>query len=525
MVIDETTIGPSGLPRYAEAARYWLPYIGVPDAAWVKDSTYTDYLNDIVCRGGGVNYLLDQGIKVDLSLALHTDAGAALNDSLIGTMAIYTHKEDKDYANYVLNQVVGDLQRAYTPLWPRRELRRANYGETRTPKVPAMILEALSHQNYADMRYALDPAFRQAVARAVYKGIGRYLADIHGTHFVPTPLAPKGLHTSFSGDSLVITWHAVTDTLEPEAVPEYYMVYLREDGRTWDGGTCVKTGRMALPVRSGVRYDVCVASGNTGGISLRSDIVSACLSATDTLPPLLVVDAFQEVRGPKMMAFDSLTGGIVPGARPIPDGYELAYIGEQINYNRLDPWHSDDDCGFGMCGLDKQGQLLVGNTHDYAACHGAVLQRLGRSYVSCTADALSEQDSVYEQIDIVLGKSGAEQVERLYDWVSRLGWAQNDKKVLISGANVGYPHYACTSGKVRMNGQTYTFRQEMNTDRLSAEDVSAVSKLTPNDTVIARYADTGLPAILQGTNYTVCGLPLETLDDFETIYQQLIIHL
>jgi len=519
--IDESTIGPSGYPRYMEAARYWVPEVGIPDEKWMKDSTYSDYLNDIVCRGGGLNYLLDQGIDIDMSLALHTDAGTAMTDSVIGTMAIYTHKKDAALADTILSEVVNDLQQLYYSQWPRRELRRANYGETRTPNVPAMILEVLSHQNYADMRYALDPQFRHDVSRAIYKGIGRYLAKKNGKTFIPQPLAPQALHTFMDGDSVWVTWQPKADDLEPNATPTFYIVYTRRDNGTWDNGTKVAVPRYALPLESEVQYDFCVAAGNAGGISLRSPIVSAYRSNANDIP-MLIVDAFDEVRGPKMMAFDSLTGGIVPGSRPIPDGLEMAYIGEQINYKRWDPWHSDDDCGFGMCSMEHMGEFLVGNTHDYSAQHGCVLRSVHRSYVSCTSDAITLNDSNYYQTDIILGKSNQNKVKRIYEWADTLHWATGVRRVLISGAYIGFPQQACASGKIKMNDTVYTFHQELNTTHLSAEDVSAVSKNAPTDEIVARYSDTGLPAIIRNENYTIVGFPLETLDNFETIYTQLI---
>ena len=50
-----------------------------------------------------------------------------------------------------------------------------------------MLLELLSHQNFADMRYGLDPSFRFDVSRAVYKGVLRYLASQYATDYVVQP--------------------------------------------------------------------------------------------------------------------------------------------------------------------------------------------------------------------------------------------------------------------------------------------------------------------------------------------------
>jgi len=37
-----------------------------------------------------------------------------------------------------------------------------------------MLLELLSHQNLADMKYGIDPRFKFLVSRAIYKGMLRY---------------------------------------------------------------------------------------------------------------------------------------------------------------------------------------------------------------------------------------------------------------------------------------------------------------------------------------------------------------
>ena len=51
-----------------------------------------------------------------------------------------------------------------------------SYIEARVAEVPTMLLELLSHQNFADMYYGLDPKFRFVVSRAIYKGMLRHVA-------------------------------------------------------------------------------------------------------------------------------------------------------------------------------------------------------------------------------------------------------------------------------------------------------------------------------------------------------------
>ena len=71
------------------------------------------------------------------------------------------------------------------------------YFEAHVPEVPAMLLELLSHQNFADMRYGLDPRFRFTVSRAIYKGILRFLAFQYKQDCViqPLPVDHFGSHS------------------------------------------------------------------------------------------------------------------------------------------------------------------------------------------------------------------------------------------------------------------------------------------------------------------------------------------
>ena len=58
------------------------------------------------------------------------------------------------------------------------------YYEARVPGVPTMLLELLSHQNFADMRLGHDPRFKFLVSRAVYKGILRYVSSQYDLPYV-----------------------------------------------------------------------------------------------------------------------------------------------------------------------------------------------------------------------------------------------------------------------------------------------------------------------------------------------------
>ncbi len=74
-----------------------------------------------------------------------------------------------------------------------------------------------SHQNFADMRYGLDPNFRFTISRAIYKGILKYLNVTQNKQYVVQPLPVKGFSANVTDNRVNLNWLPVNDTLEPTA--------------------------------------------------------------------------------------------------------------------------------------------------------------------------------------------------------------------------------------------------------------------------------------------------------------------
>ena len=88
----------------------------------------------------------------------------------------------------IQDQIVSDVRAQWDSLWSRRQLWNRSYSEARMTGVPGMILELLSHQNFADMKSGLDPRFRFMAARAVYKAMLKYLSERYGCRYAVQPL-------------------------------------------------------------------------------------------------------------------------------------------------------------------------------------------------------------------------------------------------------------------------------------------------------------------------------------------------
>ena len=559
--LDQQQTGESGMPLWAEGARYWLMHQKEDSTLWdLYDGN--EYKDDMKCRGMWINA---QKTPIDLCVAFHTDGNDSGNDStVIGTLVIYTehdddgHKQLRDGRNrektnrnlgdWIQTQITEDL-RHIDPRWTRRQLREANYCETRIPVVPSIILELLSHKNMADMRYGLDPDFRFAASRAIYKGILRYL---NGLDAIVQPLPVQQLCISTGG---LLQWEAPLDSIEPSAAPSYYMVYIRTEDGEWDVQQVEKATQLQLDLQRGVRYSFYVVAGNEGGLSFPSPVISAYLSNSpkdgltaqrSNSAAVLIVDAFSDSYGPEWFA-DSTYAGIVPGSYACENGFSCAYIGAQWNYTRSDAWHNDDNCGWGSCYRDHAGQITVGNTHDWSVRHGEVLQQMGISYVSSTAGMCAAlPDSAFRLIDYVAGRQRRPLTEQTYRLLAK--HLDQGGQLLLSTDHFSaidpawakrylhasfYAPHATHSGKVkatRLSRFSLRLYMEPNEEQLFT---CTPEGLKPDKAAIkmAIYEDMHCPAAVGYRSPTtndqrpitlVFGFPLEAVHHFDKIYRHAI---
>lgn len=536
--VDERHPGLSGMPRWTEGARYWLMHQQADSTLWdLYDGN--EYKDDMKSRGLWVNSL---ETEVDLCVALHTDGLDSGDDStIVGTLVIYTAKDDdgntvlrngkdrekanRNLGDWIQTQLTEDL-RTLVPEWTRRQLKEANYCESRVPVVPSIILELMSHKNMADMRYGLDPAFRFAACRAVYKGILRYL---NGKEAVVQPLPVHEMAIAPDG---TIRWTAPIDSLEPSATPTYYMVYVRADEGEWDVQQVEKKTELKLNLQRGVQYDCYVVAGNDGGLSLPGPMVSAYLAPDEKAPMALIVDAFDDVYGPDWFA-DSTFAGIVPGTYACESGFSCAYIGEQWDYRRASLWTNDDNCGWGACYRDHAGQLTVGNTRDWAMRHGHALRQMKISYVSTTAGLMTEPDERFKMVDYICGRQrqpiGEPQKAMLATYLAKGGrlllstdhFSAIDPQWAVQNLHASfYAARATRSGRI-VGKRHYQLLLTPNEEQLFTCTPEGL-KIAEGAAVMATYRDMRCPAAV-GFNgpknkTLVFGFPLEAVTDFDKIY-------
>ena len=581
----------SSYPRFCEGARYWLQWAGVPDSVYTVSKGKDDYGDDYKCRGIWVNYLAggssvnpeEEGlnIPVNLAFAFHSDAGTTLNDSIIGTLGIYqTDAYDGKFSNgasrylshdmtdLIQSNIVNDIRALYEPNWSRRGMWNRSYYEARVPRVPTMLLELLSHQNFADMRYGLDPRFRFTVSRAIYKGMLQFLASQYGTDYVVQPLPVDHMAVRMVGDNEVeLTWQPVEDALEPTAKAEKYIVYTRIGNGDFDNGTLINgtSYRTAIPTGQVCSYKVTAV--NKGGESFPSEILSVG-RAFQSKGEVLVVNGFDRISAPADFVAPApgdkeFAGFLDDQDHGVPYVQDISYIGQMREFRRAVPWMDDDASGFGDSYGDYETKVIAGNTFDYPSVHGAAILKAGYSFVSCSDEAV-ESGLValkdYQVVDLILGKECQTKMGRggvtplqyktftqpmqqaIADYCGQGG------NIFVSGAFVGTDLWdnrlaapeeadkkfatevlkykwrvgqAAKMGKVKtvaspfpsLTGE-YTYHHELNEDSYVVEAPDAIEPATKDAYTVMRYSESNLSAgvAYQGDYKTyIMGFPFEAV--------------
>jgi hypothetical protein len=436
---DEPVV--SGLPRSAEGARYWLQWAGVSPEIFSQNEQKDDYRDDYMSRGDWVEWISrgsdmnpskkpGKAIPVDLSLGFHSDAGVTPNDSIVGTLAIYTLRSEgkeklpggesrmssREFADLVQSQIVSDIQALDNPDWSRRCVWDRGYRESRTPSCPSMLLELLSHQNFADMQYGLDPAFRFTVSRSIYKAMLKYLSNRYGTEYAVQPLPVGHMSVTFSDNGkAVISWKDTEDPLEPTADASGYILYTRIDDGGFDTGKEIKPARNAggklsaeVTIEPGRIYSFRIAAFNEGGISFSSETVSIGTPDKDRNEKnILIVNNFDRISGPAFIDTPSYAGFRNDLDSGVPHIKDIAYIGEMYQYRRDFEFVTNDNPGFGASFDDYAGRSVAGNSFDYPYIHGRAFLKEGYSFTSCSNEAFSSDTLLTRgawSVDLICGK-------------------------------------------------------------------------------------------------------------------------
>lgn len=481
----------SGRLKFFEGARYWLQFAGMPDTlVYNLNKGIDDYKDDYQSRAEYGNYLYGKpfgpsknknvdglGIPIDLSLAFHTDAGITTNDTVIGTLMIFSTEgfdssgnypngksrlANRDLADIVQTQIVDDLRALYDSSWTRRFLWDSRYSEATRPNFPSILLELLSHQNFLDMKFHLDPRFRFDASRAIYKGILKFLSVQFGEDYIVQPLPVSHFSVELVGNKAILKWLPQEDKLEPTARPEQYIVYKRIDDNGFDNGVLVNDNNYELEIEKDKIYSFKVTALNKGGESFPSEILSVGLNSKNS-KPLLIVNAFDRLAPPATIESDSVVGFANFIDEGVPYKYDLSFTGEQYNFNPYSQWENDDKPGHGASASDFETKIIAGNNFDYPYIYGKALFENGFSFCSASDESVWDDEiqlNQYRFVNLICGEEKktlppklnsnlATQYQifpdKLKDKIKE--YLTNGGNIFLSGAYIGSDLYSDQNGK------------------------------------------------------------------------------
>lgn len=461
----------SGLPRYLEGARYSAQWAGMPYEVYAGRKGENDYADDINTRSNTINYLSGGsvynpqqpglGIPLEMTMALHSDAGCSKTDELIGSLGIYTtdfnngklntgidRYASRDLVDILLTQIQKDIYSSYNLSWTRRSMWNRNYSETRLPATPSTIIELLSHQNFADMQLGHDPNFKFTVGRAIYKGILQFVAGQHDKEYVVQPLPVSNFAIRFGKkkNTLELSWKGENDPQEPTAQPREYIVYTRIGYGGFDNGTLVSKTSHTVKIEPGLVYSFKVTAVNRGGESFPSEILSA-YKAKRERERVLIINGFDRVSGPAVINTFDKAGFDLEQDPGVPYLSNISFSGAQIGFDRAQAG-KEGEGSLGYSGSELEGIKIAGNTFDYPFIHGKAIQAAGKySFVSCSDEAV-ENGTVtledYPVVDYILGMEKEDPVHKVYyktfsSAMQRIitSYCQSGRNLFVSGAYVG----------------------------------------------------------------------------------------
>ena len=419
----------SGLPRCLEGARYYAQWAGAPSNVVSFSNGTNDYNDDINARSLMTNWLAGgscfvpntegKKVPIELSLAVHSDAGIDKDGGVYGTLAICTTKnEDKttfnsglsrmasrDFADALLSNVYQDIQSKFKN-WTRRSLWDRNYSETRRPEVPSAILETMSHQNFTDMRYGLDPNFRFIFARSIYKTILKYISGQHGQTYVVQPLQPNNFHIEFTTKNKVtLRWSPVNDAQEITARPTSFNVYMAIGSDGFDNGTQTSEPNYSIDLQPGLLYRFKVTACNRGGESFPTEELCAVYQPNAN-KTILIVNGFHRLASPAIINNETQQGFDLNMDPGVTYGPTAGWNGQQLCFDRLQAG-KEGPGALGYGGDELAGKFIAGNDFNYVTTHAEAIQTAKLyNIVSCSNVAIetSKVDlNKYNCVDLILG--------------------------------------------------------------------------------------------------------------------------
>jgi hypothetical protein len=460
----------SRLPRCLEGSRYYAQWAGAPFTVYSSKNGVDDYADDINSRSLMTNWLaggsafvpaLDGlGVPIELSLAVHSDAGYSFDGkSIIGSLAIcttdnndgvlnsgVTRMTSKQFADDLLTNLYNDISYRYGS-WARRYLWDRNYSETRMPEMPSAIIETLSHQNFPDISRAQDPNFKFTIARSLYKTILKFIQRQHNCSYTVQPLPPKAFKIEFkSGNKVSLLWMPQNDGHEATAKPSSYNIYTAIGKSGFDNGINVESNHYETELEPGKIYSFKVTACNRGGESFPTQVLCAMVQP-NAKATVMIVDGFERLSSPAVINNDTQQGFDISADPGVSYNLATGWSGKQIVFDKS-KMGLINSSGLGYSGNEMEGKFIMGNTFDYTVDHAMAIASTGRFNIVSCSKASIENESVdlsrYKCVDIFFGlqKNAPYNLEYYKTFTDKLqkkirSYVQKSGNLIVSGAYIG----------------------------------------------------------------------------------------
>ncbi|MBK7865767.1 MAG: hypothetical protein IPJ75_01515 [Ignavibacteriales bacterium] len=272
------------------------------------------------------------------------------------------------------------------------------------------------------------------------------------------------------------------------------------------------------------------------------------------------MNAFDRLAAPAQIVEDSFEGflfNVDEGVQYIKD---VAFTGEQVNFDRKSEFKSNDAPGFGASKSDKECLVIAGNSFDYPAIHGESILDAGFSFSSSSDESVENGKillSGFDLVDLIAGEEKYTKSKLGLDPVitenyqlftkqltSRLrDFLQSGKSLFISGAYVGTElelesttsefgssilkvklgtEYASTNGEVsgvsKVEGSAemkFKFNTDHSANIYRVEAPQAINPEKGGETLLRYSENTNSAAVgfRGGYKSIVAGFPFETITD------------